>query len=106
MVGAFPLPGANRWRLMAPAPADTDDDLAPEAILALITALLAECTGHPASIVQDACWTSTFRIHHRLADTYRRGRDPTRNHKLFLAIFFGPTFLQGKRPCQRVSPSL
>ncbi|MEW5530625.1 FAD-dependent monooxygenase [Streptomyces virginiae] len=69
MLGAFPLPGHDLWRLMAPAPADAGDDPLP-----VLRALLAEEAGVPASGVDDVRWTSTFRIHRRLASTYRRGR--------------------------------
>ncbi|MGH3983133.1 MAG: FAD-dependent monooxygenase [Pseudonocardiaceae bacterium] len=73
MVAAFPLPGNDRWRLMAPA-ADPSADLGPDAVLAQLTALLALRSGLPAEAVREAYWTSTFRFHRRLADTYRAGR--------------------------------
>lgn len=73
MVAAFPLPGQDRWRLMAPAP-DPSADLSPDAVLTQLTALLALQSGLPAEAVRKAYWTSTFRFHRRLADTYRAGR--------------------------------
>ncbi|MFD2091115.1 FAD-dependent monooxygenase [Blastococcus deserti] len=74
MVAAFPLPGEDLWRLMAPAPAGTPDDLDDGAVVDLLTGALRARTGWPPSVVGAAEWTSTFRIHRRLADHYRRGR--------------------------------
>ncbi|MGH8904250.1 MAG: FAD-dependent monooxygenase [Egibacteraceae bacterium] len=74
MVGAFPLPGADLWRVMMPAPAGVAEDLPPEGVLALITQLWEKRTGYAARRVRSAEWISTFRIHRRLAETYRRGR--------------------------------
>lgn len=70
MLGAFPLPdggAGRRWRLMAPAPGPVDD------VLTALTGMLGSHTGR-APVVDRAVWTSEFRIHRRLADTYRRGR--------------------------------
>ena len=71
MVAAFPLPGADRWRLMAP---DPSADPGPDAVLAQLRELLALRSGLSAAAVKEALWTSTFRFHRRLADTYRAGR--------------------------------
>jgi len=71
LLAAFPLPGPDLWRLMAPAPDATD--VAPDAVLDVLTHLLGSHTGTTPAV--RACdWTSTFRIHRRLASTYRRGR--------------------------------
>jgi 4,5-epoxidase len=70
IVAAFPLPGADRWRLMAPAP-DPSADQGPDAVLA---ELLALRSGLPGAAVKESYWTSTFRFHRRLAETYRAGR--------------------------------
>jgi 2-polyprenyl-6-methoxyphenol hydroxylase-like FAD-dependent oxidoreductase len=69
-LAAFPLPG-NLWRVMAPAPTEFGDDPAPEAIVDYLGARLAAEAGGTILSVE---WTSSFRIHRRLADTYRRGR--------------------------------
>ncbi|MFI5763180.1 FAD-dependent monooxygenase [Streptomyces sp. NPDC051563] len=69
MLGAFPLPGEDVWRLMAPAPGGSAADPMP----ALAELLLHEA-GIPAGVVREALWTSTFRIHRRLASSYRQGR--------------------------------
>ncbi|MET9022645.1 FAD-dependent monooxygenase [Actinopolymorpha sp. NPDC004070] len=73
MLGVFPLPGADLWRLMAPAEplpaAATGEEVVP--------ALLASWSGHTglaAPAVKNVVWTSTFRVHRRLADRYRQGR--------------------------------
>jgi len=73
MVAAFPLPGRDRWRLMAPAP-DPSADLGPDAVLAQLTGVLAARSGLSAGTVREAYWTSTFRFHRRFAATYRSGR--------------------------------
>jgi 4,5-epoxidase len=72
--GAFPLPGKDVWRLMAPA-ADADANLVTdEAVLAEIARLLGERTGCDPSLIRDPEWVTSFRVHRRLADTYRNGR--------------------------------
>ena len=73
MVAAFPLPGTDLWRLMAPAP-DPYGETSPDAVLAQLTEMLALRSGIDACTVEEALWTSTFRFHRRLADTYRTGR--------------------------------
>ncbi|MGH3814574.1 MAG: FAD-dependent monooxygenase, partial [Pseudonocardiaceae bacterium] len=73
MLAAFPLPGADLWRLMAPAPPTAGgaaQDLTGDAVLDALTGLLEVHTG----VVRGAQWTSVFRFHRRLADTYRQGR--------------------------------
>ncbi|MFE0579714.1 FAD-dependent monooxygenase [Streptomyces sp. NPDC058874] len=69
MLGAFPLPGKDLWRLMAPAApgsaADPADSLAE---------LLRREAGVPRTAVREVHWTSTFRINRRLASSYRSGR--------------------------------
>ncbi|WHT22597.1 FAD-dependent monooxygenase [Crossiella sp. CA-258035] len=66
MLAAFPLPGADLWRLMTPAPADAA--ISPEELL---RRRLARETGVAVRTVD---WLSTFQIQRRLATTYRRGR--------------------------------
>jgi 4,5-epoxidase len=74
--GAFPLPGQDVWRLMAPAPdPGTVAELATdEAVLAEVARLLGERTGCDPSLIRDPEWVTSFRVHRRLADTYRNGR--------------------------------
>ncbi len=71
LLGAFPLPGDNTWRLMAPA---TDADRADPPSQEISDALAASLVQHTAGAVRSVAWASSFRIHRRLADTYRRGR--------------------------------
>ncbi|WP_433302118.1 FAD-dependent monooxygenase [Actinoplanes sp. CA-030573] len=71
MFALFPLPGGDLWRVLMPEPAGTADDADPES---LVTAALPERTGLPAAAITGFAWTSRFRIHRRLADTYRAGR--------------------------------
>ncbi|QPP06033.1 hypothetical protein G4Z16_06045 [Streptomyces bathyalis] len=73
MCGVFPLPG-NTWRVMAPAPAGISGELDPDGLLKVLTGLLQEEAKLDSVPVQEALWTSTFRIHRRLASTYRKGR--------------------------------
>ena len=71
MLVAFPLPGVDLWRVMTAAPQGCPDDPGQDEIIGhLGERLAAEARGSINSIE----WTSSFRIHRRLADTYRRGR--------------------------------
>jgi 4,5-epoxidase len=74
--GAFPLPGHDLWRLMAPAadPGTETDPMTDLAVLADVARLLGERTGCDPSLVRDPEWVTSFRIHRRLAETYRDGR--------------------------------
>jgi 4,5-epoxidase len=74
--GAFPLPGEDVWRLMAPAadPGSETDLVADEVVLAEVARLLEERTGCDRSLIRDPEWITSFRVHRRLADTYRSGR--------------------------------
>ncbi|TDQ44251.1 FAD-dependent monooxygenase [Actinorugispora endophytica] len=78
LVGALPMrdpDGAGVvWRLMAYLPGSTDDALEPEQVLERMRRILPERTGLSGVEIHDAVWTSTFRIHRRLAEDYRRGR--------------------------------
>ncbi|WP_328863047.1 FAD-dependent monooxygenase [Streptomyces sp. NBC_00306] len=73
MLGAFPLPGDRVWRLMAPARAE-DVGSGADGVVDELTRQLRDHAGLAPSVVEKALWTSTFRIHRRLAATYRRGR--------------------------------
>jgi FAD binding domain len=57
--------------VMAPAPTEFGDEPTPEAIVDYLGSRLA---AEAAGTIRSAEWTSMFRIHRRLADTYRRGR--------------------------------
>jgi 4,5-epoxidase len=74
--GAFPLPGQDLWRLMAPAadPGSQADLMDDEAVFAEVARLLGERTGCDPSLIGDPEWVTSFRIHRRLAETYRTGR--------------------------------
>jgi 4,5-epoxidase len=74
--GAFPLPGQDVWRLMVPTvdPGAEADRIPDEAVLAEVTRQLAQRTGCDPSLVRDPEWVTSFRVHRRLADTYRKGR--------------------------------
>ncbi|WP_432076208.1 FAD-dependent monooxygenase [Streptomyces wuyuanensis] len=73
MLGAFPLPGDRVWRLMAPAPPGASSPGA-EGTVDELTRQLRHHAGLDPSVVGKVLWSSTFRIHRRLASTYRRGR--------------------------------
>jgi 2-polyprenyl-6-methoxyphenol hydroxylase-like FAD-dependent oxidoreductase len=68
---AFPLPGDDLWRLMAPAPEGTPEEPAHDEIVKYLGERLAAVAGGRIRSVE---WTSSFRIQRRLADSYRRGR--------------------------------
>jgi 4,5-epoxidase len=74
--GAFPLPGQDVWRLMAPAadPGTEADVVTDETVLAEVARLLGERTGCDPSLIRDPEWVTSFRVHRRLADTYRSRR--------------------------------
>ncbi len=74
MMGAFPLPGKDLWRLMAPVTDAARGDLSSSQVLDLLARQLHERSGCPVSAVRGAQWTSTFRIHRRLAHRFRQGR--------------------------------
>jgi 2-polyprenyl-6-methoxyphenol hydroxylase-like FAD-dependent oxidoreductase len=69
----FPLPGEDRWRVVAttPAPSDGEDDRAPT-LDDLRTIALAH--GADDAVIDDPRWLAPFRIHRRIVPTYRRGR--------------------------------
>ena len=71
LLAAFPLPGKDLWRVMAPSPSRRRRAPAAEAIVDYLGTRLAEEAGGAISSVE---WTSAFRIHRRLADHYRNGR--------------------------------
>lgn len=74
MVSICPLPGDARWRVMGPAPSDTEGELSQDDVLALTKRQLAKCTPYPVAGIKHVEWLSTFRIHRRLADIYRKDR--------------------------------
>ncbi|MFD7659485.1 FAD-dependent monooxygenase [Actinosynnema sp. NPDC059797] len=65
---AFPLPGGV-WRFMAPAPGTPARDV-PE----FLARAAHRHAGARVPAGEGWLWTSVFRIHRRLAETYRRGR--------------------------------
>jgi len=74
--GAFPLPGRDVWRLMVPT-ADPGTDATPmtdQAVLAEVSQQLEERTGFDPSLIGAPEWVTSFRIHRRLAETFRNGR--------------------------------
>jgi 4,5-epoxidase len=74
--GAFPLPGRDMWRLMVPTadPGTEADRMTGEAVLAEVTRQLRERTGCDPSLLGAPEWVTSFRVHRRLAETYRNGR--------------------------------
>jgi 4,5-epoxidase len=74
--GVFPLPGKNVWRLMVPAVDSGPEAVRPtdDGVLAEVTRQLGERTGCDPSLVRHPVWVTSFRVHRRLAETYRRGR--------------------------------
>ncbi|WHT19371.1 FAD-dependent monooxygenase [Crossiella sp. CA-258035] len=67
---AFPLPEPNLWRLVAPY----DRAVEADDVLGRLSEILPARTGYHGVRFDGALWTSVFRIHRRLAETYRRGR--------------------------------
>lgn len=73
MLATIPLPGDDRWRLMAPKPHDLPDTLSDGGVVDVLSLLVRKLVNEAADIM-DVTWTSSFRIHRRLAERYRRGR--------------------------------
>jgi 4,5-epoxidase len=63
MFALFPLPGEDLWRILTPEQDGRD-----------LGDLLADYTVFTAETIEKVEWVSAFRIHRRLADTYRKGR--------------------------------
>jgi len=77
MIGVMPMPepgGADDlWRVIAydPVTGTRPDE---REILERVRRILPERTTRADARVRDAVWVSSFTVHRRLADTYRRGR--------------------------------
>lgn len=72
MIGAMPMPG-DMWRVIAYDPDQPAEKPTEAEILARLEHILPERTGYDVRVT-DTEWLSMFRVHRRLADTYRRGR--------------------------------
>ncbi|MGE2691451.1 FAD-dependent monooxygenase [Mycolicibacterium pulveris] len=72
MIGAMPMPD-DMWRVIAYDPELSAEKPTDAEILARLERILPERTGRDVRVT-DAEWLSMFRVHRRLADTYRRGR--------------------------------
>jgi 2-polyprenyl-6-methoxyphenol hydroxylase-like FAD-dependent oxidoreductase len=70
-VGAFPMPEPGSWRLIDATGAVQTDD--PAQVTARFQAILRQ-NGHPAVVVRDPAWVSSFRIHRRVVGAFRAGR--------------------------------
>jgi 2-polyprenyl-6-methoxyphenol hydroxylase-like FAD-dependent oxidoreductase len=71
MFVAFPLPGVDLWRLMTAAPPGCPKDPSQDEIIAYLGERLAAEVGGSINSIE---WTSSFRIHRRITDSYRGGR--------------------------------
>lgn len=75
---AFPLRDVggsdHMWRLVADIPLQEEEELGEQDIINEFRRLIPKRTGLTNVKLNHATWTSTFRIHRRLADGYRRGR--------------------------------
>jgi 2-polyprenyl-6-methoxyphenol hydroxylase-like FAD-dependent oxidoreductase len=65
-----PLPGGNLYRVVAPV-ADAPESASDEFVQRLLD---ERGLGAGRLVVEDVVWGSRFRIHHRVADSYRAGR--------------------------------
>lgn len=78
MLGAMPMPDpdgrSDLWRLIAYDPGHEEHKPDDQQFLARFQEILPARTGDPTVRIRDAVWLSMFRVHRRLADTYRRGR--------------------------------
>ncbi|GLU48166.1 FAD-dependent monooxygenase [Nocardiopsis ansamitocini] len=74
MISVCALPGEGRWRLMSPSPPGTSTVVQGEAALEQLRRQLGDCTSFCPDQIDKVEWLSSFRIHRRLADSYRQGR--------------------------------
>lgn len=72
MLGVMPMPD-GQWRVIAYDPDGLSERPTDIEMLRRLEHILPDRTGRQVRIV-DAGWLSTFRVHRRLADTYRRSR--------------------------------
>lgn len=70
----LPHPDDDLFRLMAPISTDQDGELGEAEVLELLRRFAAERAGFQGLHIDRAEWTSVFRFHRRLADSYRSGR--------------------------------
>ncbi|MGA5761282.1 FAD-dependent oxidoreductase [Nonomuraea bangladeshensis] len=73
VLGAMPMPG-DQWRLLAYDAAFTEDKPSQERIAERMRVILPERTGRSGLRLGEVTWASLFRVHRRLAETYRAGR--------------------------------
>ncbi|GGT53579.1 FAD-dependent monooxygenase [Streptomyces atratus] len=73
MLGVFPLPGSDIWRLVASAPAD-GENIDSHRVPTVLGQALQDHAGIEPPEAWNALWTSAFRIQRRLATRYRCGR--------------------------------
>jgi 2-polyprenyl-6-methoxyphenol hydroxylase-like FAD-dependent oxidoreductase len=73
VLGAMPMPG-DQWRLLAYDAAFTEDKPSEEQIAERMRRILPERTGLRSPRLGEVTWASLFRVHRRLADSYRTGR--------------------------------
>jgi len=77
LIGALPMHEHGRddlWRLLVYLPGETEVKLDDQQILDRFREIVPQRTGHPEMVIDDGIWLSVFRIHRRLANTYRSGR--------------------------------
>ena len=73
MLSVTALPD-DTWRVFTEPPADLPDQLSENEISERVLSEFSRRSGVGLDTVTDIRWASEFRIHRRLADTYRRGR--------------------------------
>ncbi|MDR8413797.1 FAD-dependent monooxygenase [Nonomuraea sp. 3-1Str] len=73
MLSVTALPD-DTWRVFTEPPADLPDELSESEITDRVLEEFARRSGVGRDTVEEVRWASEFRIHRRLAETYRRGR--------------------------------
>jgi 4,5-epoxidase len=73
MLSVTALPG-DVWRVFSEPPAGVPDEPSEREIIDRVLDEFTRRSGTDLDTVTDVCWASEFRIHRRLAETYRRGR--------------------------------
>jgi len=69
MSGFFPMPEQDEYRIIGNMPADLED--VSNAMIEQVLPHINQVTGYPL-VVTDTKWFTTYKLHHRMAESFRR----------------------------------